>query len=596
MPPRALARDLGRTRLLRAAAPCARGFCARVACVFGLCAAGLFAVAPRALAQDASAGAPPAQAHDLAAADAGPGGAPMPEDDAAAGPGPDAGDAAGGSSDAGAAAAAADVDADTGSAAPEAGVATDAPDAAAGEGAAVPEAGDAGGATADDASGQGHPGAHGATSSRPAEAGSKEAASSVIKTILGLVLLFALAYVGAHPRIRRLERALGISQVVTAGFPFVAAGLIARHPGVDILNDDVLRKLAPLLDLGLGWIGFLTGYQFEARLFDGFPKGTARVVSIMTSVPFLGVVAACGGLLLLFGQPWADATFLRDAIVLGTAATITAPVAASFALERGVSAETQALVARVGLLDDIAGILGLLFLGAYFRPSGGALEVGWQLPGTAWLFVTLGLGMTGGVLAYAIMRRPATNIEQIALVVATIAFGAGTAAYLRLSPVVVCFIAGVILGNLPGDYRQPVRKVLRLLERPIYLVFLVFAGALWNVGDWRGWVLMPVFVLARIVGRVVGVRMARRGEGGEDVVAGEHGLVASPMGALSIAIVISFQTLFSGRAVPWIVTAVIAGAIVTEVFVQFAYFGRGGGRASSGPLPGGPTGAGDTLS
>jgi Kef-type K+ transport system membrane component KefB len=443
---------------------------------------------------------------------------------------------------------------------------------------------------------------HGTGPARPADreaaAGSTEAASSVIKTILGLVALFALAYVGAHPRVRRIERALGISQVVTAGFPFVAAGLIARHPAVDILNDDVLRKLAPLLDLGLGWIGFLTGYQFEARLFDGLPKGTARVVSIMTSVPFLGVVAACGGLLLLFGQPWADATFLRDAIVLGTAATITAPVSPSFASERGISPETQALVARVGLLDDIAGVIGLLFLGAYFRPTAGALEVGWQLPGTAWLFVTLGLGMTGGVLAYVIMRRPATNTEQIALVVATIAFGAGAAAYLRLSPVVVCFIAGVILGNLPGDYRQPVRKVLRLLERPIYLIFLVFAGALWNVGDWRGWVLMPVFVAARIVGRIIGVRTARRGEGGEEVVAREHGLVASPMGALSIAIVISFQTLFSGRAVPWIVTAVIGGAIVTEVFVQFAYLGRGGGRASpTSPVAGGAaTEAGDASS
>jgi len=410
------------------------------------------------------------------------------------------------------------------------------------------------------------------------EAGTTAAASSVVKTILGLLALLALAYLGGHPRVRRLEQTLGISQVVTAGFPFVALGLIARLPSVGVLDDRVLAQVAPLLQLGLGWVGFLTGYQFEVRTLDDFPRGTAAFVSAMTSVPFVIVVAACGGLLLAFGQPWQDAVFLRDAVVLGTAATITAPVAKALARERGVAPGTQAVLTRLGLLDDIAGIVGLLFLGAYFRPA--TPDIAWALPGTAWLFVTIGLGVSVGIVIYLVLRRPATNVEQIALVLGSIAFAAGLAGFLRVSPVVVCFLAGLLLGNLPGDYRSNVKKVLRLLERPVYLVFLVFAGALWNVGDWRGWVLVPVFVIARLVGRALGLRAAARTEGASELAHGTAGVVAAPMGALSIAIVISFQELFAGRAVPWIVTAVIGGAIVTELVVQVALLG---GRAGQPP-------------
>jgi len=410
------------------------------------------------------------------------------------------------------------------------------------------------------------------------EAGTTAAASSVVKTILGLLALLALAYLGGHPRVRRLEQTLGISQVVTAGFPFVALGLIARLPSVGVLDDRVLAQVTPLLQLGLGWVGFLTGYQFEVRTLDDFPRGTAAFVSAMTSVPFVIVVAACGGLLLAFGQPWQDAVFLRDAVVLGTAATITAPVAKALARERGVAPGTQAVLTRLGLLDDIAGIVGLLFLGAYFRPA--TPDIAWALPGTAWLFVTIGLGVSVGIVIYLVLRRPATNVEQIALVLGSIAFAAGLAGFLRVSPVVVCFLAGLLLGNLPGDYRSNVKKVLRLLERPVYLVFLVFAGALWNVGDWRGWVLVPVFVIARLAGRALGLRAAARTEGASELAHGTAGVVAAPMGALSIAIVISFQELFAGRAVPWIVTAVIGGAIVTELVVQVALLG---GRAGQPP-------------
>ena len=47
-------------------------------------------------------------------------------------------------------------------------------------------------------------------------------------------------------------------------------------------------------------------------------------------------------------------------------------------------------------------------------------------------------------------------------------------------------------------------------------------------------------------------------------------LVFGPIGALSIAIVVNAQDLYSGPALPWMITAVVGGAIVTELIVQIS--------------------------
>ncbi|MEO6771581.1 MAG: hypothetical protein ABI467_00980, partial [Kofleriaceae bacterium] len=48
-----------------------------------------------------------------------------------------------------------------------------------------------------------------------------------IKVIGGLVALLVLAYLGGNRRVVRFQERLGISGVITAGFPFVALGALA---------------------------------------------------------------------------------------------------------------------------------------------------------------------------------------------------------------------------------------------------------------------------------------------------------------------------------------------------------------------------------
>jgi hypothetical protein len=390
----------------------------------------------------------------------------------------------------------------------------------------------------------------------------------VIKSILGLLVLLTLAYLGGHPAVVGWEERLGVSQLITAGFPFVILGMLARAPSVGILTDSVLAEISPLLRLGLGWIGLVVGFRFDTRLFQGLPPGTARLVALFTALPFACVVGASG--LVLYVLPsdfpvgsFQDPVFIRDALILGTAGAMTARTATRL-IQSGDSA-SLGVVSRTIRLEELAGIIGLAIVAAFFRPQGA--NVTWQIPGTAWLLLTLGLGAATGLLVYAILQRRSAGADFLVLTLGSISFAAGAAAYLLLSSVVVAFIAGVLLANFPGAYHDRLREILLRVERPVYLLSLVIVGALWQVDDWRGWLLMPIFAGMRLAGKAAAAKLAR--PSGLELGAEERdALSLSPIGALSIAIVINAQLLYPGGSISLIVSAVIGGAILTEIVLQ----------------------------
>jgi Kef-type K+ transport system membrane component KefB len=413
----------------------------------------------------------------------------------------------------------------------------------------------------------------------PAAVAPAERPGVVIRTILGLLALVVLAYLGGHRRVLAWERRLGISQVITAGFPFVILGMLARNGAVGILSDPVLAEISPLLRLGLGWIGFVAGIRFDTRMFQGLPARTVRIVTLSTLFPFAFLVGACAALLFAFSdQPLGlgDPVFLRDALILGTAGAMTAVTST-----RTFQSDESSIISRVIRLEELAGVVGLLFVAAFFRPQ----SASWQMPGTAWVLLTIGLGATAGLLVYAILQRRTEGADFLVLTLGSISFAAGAASYLLLSSVVVAFIAGVVLANFPGNYHERLRDLLFRLERPIYLLSLFIVGALWQVSDWRGWLLMPVFMALRLAGKWLGTALAL-GHAELDLDADERRAIAMPpLGPLAIAIVTNALLLYPGGSISLIVSAVLGGAVLTEVFLQLSNRWRGRVSVPPGSAP-----------
>lgn len=396
-----------------------------------------------------------------------------------------------------------------------------------------------------------------------------ESSGGVIRTLLGLSLLIVLAYVGGHPRVQKLEERLGIAQVMTSGLPYVFLGLLAAQPSLDVLNGETLRSLLPLLQFGLGWIGFHTGFSFEARAIDRVPRATGTVVILISSFPFLVITASSALFLWAVGLGPHARSLARDAGLLGIAGALSAPT-----LERVIGQRMNAaaleLARAIAVLDDVLGVLALTCLAAFLHTSSSG--AGWSMPGVGWVFVTFGMAVSIGLVVYVVLRGTDSGGEKTSLLLGSVALTAGLAGYLSLSPLVICFFAGMLLRNLPGDDKEELENTFRRLERPIYLLFLVIVGALWRIDDWRGWVLLPIFVLARFLGRWAGARAARalpeneRPEALEETE--DRDLVSPPMGQLALAFVVTAQTLYESPGVQAVVTAVVGGAVLIEIVVQ----------------------------
>jgi hypothetical protein len=79
--------------------------------------------------------------------------------------------------------------------------------------------------------------------------------------------------------------------------------------------------------------------------------------------------------------------------------------------------------------------------------------------------------------------------------------------------------------------------------------------------------LMPIFAGMRLAGKAAAAKLAQPSGlalGAEE----REALALSPIGALSIAIVINAQLLYPGGSISLIVSAVIGGAILTEIVLQ----------------------------
>ena len=406
---------------------------------------------------------------------------------------------------------------------------------------------------------------------RAADAGVAGRPELLARTLLGLLGLLALAYLGGHPRVRAWEERLRVSQVVTAGFPFVLLGVLSRQPAIGIVTPPVLAQMSTLLAVALGWIGLMAGFRFDTRLVGGVPPGAARVVALATSLPFVLVVGLTGVALVslagVSGVSPRDPALVRDALILGAAGAMTAKTGARLVTAK----EASGTLSRILRIEELAGVAGLAVVAAYFRPHDAGA---WQLPGTAWLLLVVGLGATVGILTYVVLQsardgRP----EFVVLTLGSVSFAAGLAGTLRLSPLVVTFIAGVLLANFRGTYHARLGAALRRLERPAFLLALFVIGALWDVADWRGWLLVPVFTASRLIGKRLGANLAARGEPPLSLEEREA-LAVSPMGPLAIAIVANAQLLYPGGSISLIASAVVGGAIVTEVVVQLVTHGK----------------------
>ena len=103
------------------------------------------------------------------------------------------------------------------------------------------------------------------------------------------------------------------------------------------------------------------------------------------------------------------------------------------------------------------------------------------------------------------------------------------------------------------------------MERPLYFVLLVFAGAAWQPGN-SAWILpVLLFLAVRAVGKVGGARLVTRMNGMLPVLGPDWGRGLLGQGGLALAIALNYVYQDGGTLPYFVFTASIASVLLTDL-------------------------------
>src|SRR2546430_6335317 len=154
---------------------------------------------------------------------------------------------------------------------------------------------------------------------------------SRVSPVLALGLLAAVGVLAT--RLPRLppRRPRSLDLLCAAGAPLVLLGVVLG-PGIELLDAAVLRALAPVTALALGWLGALPGARFERRYVTRIPR-RLWLLSGLEALAVLLVVGLAAGLLArarpTLGAAWTPRLF--SVAALGSVAVASGPGAVALA-------------------------------------------------------------------------------------------------------------------------------------------------------------------------------------------------------------------------------------------------------------------------
>lgn len=390
-------------------------------------------------------------------------------------------------------------------------------------------------------------------------------------TVITLIVILVMGYLSAHFLVDRLQSRFFFS----SGIEYIILGLLVGPQVADVMTPEVVSQLSPVMSLAIGSVGLMTGLQLRLRRLERIRAEYYRFATIETMVTYVLVSAAFAAALWFLpgtltgdgaeGQSRVMAVF-GVALALGAAAAVSGETAV-----RVVRAHYQArgkvteLLQQVTWLDDS---LGIILFGSVFcifhmdEPS--SMQA---LNSPEWVLISIAFGLLLGFLFHLFLGEEENEQKLLLALIGIVIFSSGAAYYLNLSPLLVNLVLGILLANTSSN-RGRLLDVLQSVEKPIYVVLLVFAGASWDFTGQRWYVLLAltaVYILLRYTGKVVGGWLAYITSGRPELSARRAGQGLISHGGLAVAMLINYQQVYHHQFSGLIHTCILLSVIINEI-------------------------------
>jgi hypothetical protein len=368
---------------------------------------------------------------------------------------------------------------------------------------------------------------------------------------------------------------------VLSGAEYLIVGvLIGPFAPMHVLTQHALDALQPFVSLLVGLLGFLVGLRSPQRL----RAGPASTVGVLSATGVLVVVAAASllALDLLRVPPLADSqrlywevtrgagwvlavdtydTHLWLALALGSAAV----VAGSLVIRR--TREQLGSAGNVGELliafADTSQWVAIISFGLVLALARGTShDIVDGAGATEWALAALALGSLCGVLFSLFIGRD-TEPQRVFLAgIGVVIFASGIGTALGVSPLFVNWILGLTVA-LTSTHAALVAQAMDRMQHPLYVLIMIFAGAMWRPVDGLIWLLPVVYVAVRYASRLLFVPLFARALLEVPPVTLANGLWSQ--GTLAVAIAVNFSQRYAELSRVALST-VLLGVLLSELF------------------------------
>jgi hypothetical protein len=390
-----------------------------------------------------------------------------------------------------------------------------------------------------------------------------------MEAIFAFGLLVLVAFLGSQFLFKSKRLFSPLSYFFLSGLIYIFLGLSLGKNGLNVLSSEVLEGLNPLISLGLGWIGFIFGFQLEYKYLRRFPQKYVELSLLQSLFMIFLVVAAFGWVLRSLFPSEPSSLLYGMAVAFGLLMSLNSPSLLNFASSEIPQKGNYYHLAR--FLVSVSGFWGIggLALVASF----------WHVPFFGsnifikGLVLLLGSTIFPVLIAYVfhfLTIKKTSEHDLLVYLLGLVFFASGTAAYFNLPSLYICMVLGITFSNLTG-IQEKLYPLILSTEKPFYIIFLILIGALWEFNlDYKIVLLVFILLILRLVGYSFPLRPLGKILRFSFPLPALFGLCFFSSGGIAVAFIVSLKLIYPIPLIDVFVSVALIATVLSELLSPWA--------------------------
>ena len=388
-------------------------------------------------------------------------------------------------------------------------------------------------------------------------------------------LLILLAFLGSRLIIRRKRFLSPLTFLFLSGLIYIFVGFYLGRGVLNVLSLPVLQGLTPLIGLGLGWIGFLFGFQLELKYLRRF---SGKYLGFSYLQFFFAFTVVFFGILFLLKILYAsEPPFLLYgmALALGLLISLNSPTLINASLTLFPTRGQYFYLARFLVsVSGFWGVVGLAFLFSFWQFP--FLESKVFISGMIRLLASTVFPLLLGFLFHYLTRKKNQEPDLLVYLLGLVFFVSGAAFYFNLPPLYLGMVLGITFSNLT-KIQEKLYPLLLSTEKPLFIVFLILIGALWQFNiDYKIALLVVLTFVLRVISYTLSLPIIGRLLSFPLKLSPAFGLSFLSSGGIGVAFAVSLQLAYplplTDIFLSVALLSIITGEILSPLGLKYSLF------------------------